>query len=103
MKKAAQSKRTSNPKKKPALTRSQPAPDIVSDVGETFDLNVSETSSQEAAPSKQSVDALPPSEPSTSLAPLLPSVPTGQSNRAHDVDYFFHRESEEKTICKSCQ
>lgn len=61
-----------------------------------------------AAPGNQSAAApgnLSASGPPT-LAPLLPSAPTGRTNRAHDIDYFFTRGAKADgtlTICKQCR
>lgn len=61
-----------------------------------------------AAPGNQPVAApgnLSASGPPT-LAPLLPSAPTGRTNRAHDIDYFFTRGAKADgtlTICKQCR
>lgn len=78
---------------------------------ETIDLNVStDTSTSDgdqasASPVVTSATTLPQAGPPT-LAPLLPSAPTGRANRAHDIDYFFTRGSKTDgslTICKQCR
>jgi hypothetical protein len=80
---------------------------------ETFDLNVSDTStsdggvqSEVAAPAAPT--ALVENTAATLLGPLAPLLPsaTGRSNRAHDIDYFFIRGSRTNgslTICKQCR
>lgn len=73
---------------------------------ETLDLDVSDASSigdGDQAPVSPVTTTLP--VPPT-LAPLLPSAPTGHANCAHDIDYFFTRGSRNDgslTICKQCK
>ena len=91
----------------PAQRKSKNHDDGESD-HETIDINVSDTSSSDGDQASVSpVTAIPENQsvPAT-LAPLLPSAPTGRTNTAHDINYFFDRGSRTDgslTICKQCR
>lgn len=114
MKPAAKKKASKSKKRK---TQNLAPQTTVSD-GETF-KSVSDTSTvntEDASSaildavqtSKNPVAASLPPAADQALTPLssLPSAPTGRTNRAHDIEYFFNRGSKLNntlTKCKSCR